>query len=222
MHTKRLIWRSGPVAGWRRASNPARTASRTTGQTSVMSSVVPDERAGGGSGAVFSCHKGDAAVTVVVDEPTVSALMRPASRGRVALTGANPSDPLDIDANFLGEQADVDALAGAVDVYRDLATSASLRPYSRREVFPATGGRADLERLIRATATTSWHQSGTNAMGRSGDAVVDGHLAVHGVAHLRVADASVMPRVTTGNTMAPCVVIGERASDILRAEHGIT
>lgn len=152
----------------------------------------------------------------------VSALVRPASRGRVALTGPDPTDPLDIDAGFLREQADLDALAGAVEVYRDLAASAPLRPYAGREVFPATGTRAELDAVIRGTATTTWHQSGTNAMGRDADSVVDGRLAVHGVGHLRVADASVMPRVTTGNTMAPCVVIGERASDILRVDHGTT
>lgn len=51
--------------------------------------------------------------------------------------------------------------------------------------------------------------------------VVDGHLKVYGVKGLRIADASIMPRITTGNTMAPCVVIGERASDVLKAEHGL-
>lgn len=152
----------------------------------------------------------------------VSALVRPTSRGRVMLTGAGPDDPVDVDANHLGEQADVDALVTAVGTYRDLAASAPLRPWTGREVFPGPGrgGRAELERMVRSTATTYWHQCGTDAMGSdAATSVVDGRLAVHGVERLRVVDASVMLRITTGNIMAPCVVIGERASDVLRADH---
>lgn len=164
-----------------------------------------------------------------IDAPTpcwsiVSALVRPTSRGRVTLTGPGPDDAPAIDANHLGDQCDVDALVTAVGLYRELAASSALRPWTGREVFPGPGrgGRTELERLVRSTATTYWHQCGTNAMGRDEASVVDGRLAVHGVDHLRVVDASVMPRITTGNIMAPCIVIGERASDVLRAEHATT
>ena len=71
--------------------------------------------------------------------------------------------------------------------------------------------------FIRAAAVTVFHSTGTAKMGRDGTAVVDGHLKVHGMERLRIADASIMPRITTGNTMAPCVIIGERAGDILTA-----
>ena len=74
---------------------------------------------------------------------------------------------------------------------------------------------------IRNAVVTYWHQSCTAKMGRDDMSVVDGDLKVHGIDHLRVADASIMPRVTTGNTMAPSVIIGERAGEILRAEHGL-
>ena len=77
------------------------------------------------------------------------------------------------------------------------------------------------ERFVRNGADTFWHQSCTATMGRDAMSVVDGNLKVYGVEGLRIADGSIMPRITTGNTMAPCVVIGERVADILEAEHGL-
>jgi choline dehydrogenase len=78
---------------------------------------------------------------------------------------------------------------------------------------------AELEHFIRDAAATYWHQTGTAKMGHDATSVVDGNLKVYGVEHLRIADGSILPRVTTGNTMAPCVVIGERAADILKTQH---
>ncbi|MDT5290860.1 MAG: choline dehydrogenase [Mycobacterium sp.] len=66
---------------------------------------------------------------------------------------------------------------------------------------------------------TYWHQTGTAKMGQGAMSVVDATLKVHGIEHLRIANGSIMPRVTTGNTMAPYVVIGERAAETLQAEH---
>ena len=77
----------------------------------------------------------------------------------------------------------------------------------------------ELEQFIRNGLVTFWHQCGTAKMGRDGMSVVDFALKVYGVQGLRVADGSVLPRVTTGNTMAPCVVVGERAAAMLEAEH---
>ena len=93
--------------------------------------------------------------------------------------------------------------------------------FVKREVMPGNLSGDDLVRYLRDAVVTYWHQSCTAKMGRDGMSVVDGHLKVHGIEHLRVADASIIPRVTTGNTMAPSVVIGERAGEILRAEHGL-
>jgi choline dehydrogenase len=76
-----------------------------------------------------------------------------------------------------------------------------------------------LETYIRNAATTYWHMAGTAKMGRDPMSVVDADLKVYGVDNLRVADASIMPRITTGNTMAPCVIIGERAADAITSEH---
>jgi choline dehydrogenase len=78
---------------------------------------------------------------------------------------------------------------------------------------------AALENFIRDAAITYWHQTCTAKMGRDAMSVVDNHLKVYGIENLRIADGSIMPRVTTGNTMAPCVIIGERAGEILRAAH---
>jgi choline dehydrogenase len=75
--------------------------------------------------------------------------------------------------------------------------------------------------VVREGAITYWHQTCTAKMGRDSMSVVDGSLKVYGIERLRIADGSVMPRVTTGNTMAPCVVIGERAAEILKTHHKI-
>jgi choline dehydrogenase len=80
---------------------------------------------------------------------------------------------------------------------------------------------AELENFIRDAAVTYYHQTCTAKMGRDPMSVVDGSLRVYGVENLRIADGSIMPRVTTGNTMAPCVVIGERAGEMLREDHKI-
>jgi choline dehydrogenase len=77
----------------------------------------------------------------------------------------------------------------------------------------------ELENFIRDAATSYWHETCTAKMGRDEMSVVDGKLKVYGVQNLRVADGSILPRITTGNTMAPCVVIGERAAEALKASH---
>ena len=77
----------------------------------------------------------------------------------------------------------------------------------------------ELEGFVRDAAMSYWHQTCTAKMGHDAMSVVDGTLKVYGVENLRIADGSIMPRVTTGNTMAPCVIIGERAADILKTQH---
>jgi len=146
-------------------------------------------------------------------------LVRPQSRGHLRLTGADPLDPIQIDANLLSEPDDVEALMVGVELCRQIGNSAVLRPFVKREVIPGNLKRPALENFVRDTAFGWWHQSGTAKMGRDSMSVVDSNLKVYGIENLRIADASVMPRVTTGNTMAPCVIIGERAGEILRRLH---
>jgi choline dehydrogenase len=146
--------------------------------------------------------------------------MRPASRGSIHLTGAKASDPVKVDANYLAEPNDIRDLKLGVQRARELGNAAALRPFTRREHAPANLTDTDLEEYIRNGLTTFWHQSGTAKMGNDAMSVVDSDLKVYGVDGLRIADASILPRVTTGNTMAPCVIVGERAAELLQQEHG--
>lgn len=145
--------------------------------------------------------------------------MRPASRGAVHLTGPNASDPLQIQANYLADSRDLRDWMIGIRLAREIGNTGALRSYAKREVAPGHLNEADLVRFVRNGLSTFWHQSGTARMGREAMSVVDSKLKVYGVEGLRVADASIMPRVTTGNTMAPCVVIGERAAALLQDEH---
>jgi choline dehydrogenase len=146
-------------------------------------------------------------------------VVRPQSRGRIRLTGPDPTDPVQIEANMLSHPDDLKAAIAGVQLCREIGNSAALRPFAKREVMPGNVKGAELERFMRDAASTYWHQTCTAKMGQDAMSVVDGTLKVYGIEHLRVADGSIMPRVTTGNTMAPCVVIGERAADLLKALH---
>ncbi|HVI10959.1 MAG TPA: GMC family oxidoreductase N-terminal domain-containing protein [Candidatus Binatia bacterium] len=141
--------------------------------------------------------------------------MRPKSRGAIHLTGSNPADPVRVDANYLGDPQDLEDLVAGLSIAREIGNAAALRPFTGPEIAPGPLNARDLERFFRDGLGTFWHQSGTAKMGRGALSVVDGKLRVYGVEGLRIADASVMPRVTTGNTMAPCVVIGEQAAAFL-------
>jgi choline dehydrogenase len=129
-----------------------------------------------------------------------------------------PDDPVKIEANYLADPEDLKDLSDGLSMAREIGNSLALRPFTGREVVPGSINGAELERFFRDGLGTFWHQSGTTKMGRDGMSVVDGKLKVHGVDGLRVADASILPRVTTGNTMAPCVVIGEQAAAFLQKE----
>jgi choline dehydrogenase len=144
--------------------------------------------------------------------------MRPSSRGRVRLTGSSPADPVRIEANYLADDQDMEDLKKGIRFAREIGNSEELKSYAGREVAPGLAGLEDIERFIRNGLSTFWHQSSTASMGCDAMSVVDSKLRVHGVKGLRVADASVMPRVTSGNTMAPCVIIGEQAALFLRNE----
>jgi choline dehydrogenase len=146
-------------------------------------------------------------------------LVRPESRGHLELTGDRPEDRVAIHANFLNDSRDVAALTRAVQLCREIGNAAPLRRFARRELMPGPLSAPDLEQWLRRAAGSYFHPTCTAKMGRDALSVVDGSLRVYGVAGLRIADGSVMPAITTGNTMAPCVMIGERAADLLRAAH---
>jgi choline dehydrogenase len=151
----------------------------------------------------------------------LAGVVRPKSRGHVRLTGANPRDPIDIDANTLAHPDDMNPTVACVELCREIGNSRPLSPFVKREVMPGNLKGAALENFIRDAASSYWHQSCTAKMGHDAMSVVDGSLKVYGIDNLRIADGSIMPRVTTGNTMAPCVIIGERAAEILKARHSV-
>ncbi|MFL5860824.1 MAG: GMC family oxidoreductase [Solirubrobacteraceae bacterium] len=152
-------------------------------------------------------------------------MVRPQSRGSIRLSGPRASDPLVIDPRILSEEADVIALEASLGQVREIGMAPALRAWGARELYPGPGvrGGLPLRDYVRRTAISYHHQVGTCRMGADtdADAVVDPRLRVRGVERLRVADASVMPAVTSGNTNAPSLMIGERAADfILAAQTG--
>lgn len=142
----------------------------------------------------------------------------PKSRGRVRLSGPGPVDPVRIEANALSHPDDLKTAMACIETLREIGNSAELRPFVAREVMPGDLSGAEPEAYMRDAVMTYWHQSGTAKMGRDPMSVVDGHLNVYGIANLRVADASIMPRIASANTMAPCIVIGERAAEFIKVE----
>jgi choline dehydrogenase len=149
----------------------------------------------------------------------VPSIVRPKSRGHLRLTGPDPLDPIEIHANIFGDPADLNALTTAIELCRDLANSDIFRPFLKREITPGRLNGFALEQTVRNSVSTIWHQSCTAKMGRDPMSVVDSRLKVYGIDNLRIADASIIPRISTGNTMAPCVVIGERCAEMLKADH---
>lgn len=125
-------------------------------------------------------------------------LVRPKSRGSITLTGGRYKDALKIDSAALAEPEDLQALLRAVALCREIGNSAGMRPFVRREVMPGPMHGKALESFVRITASTVWHQSCTAKMGQDALSVVDSQLRVYGIDGLRIADASIMPRVSTG------------------------
>jgi choline dehydrogenase len=148
-------------------------------------------------------------------------VVRPRSRGHLRITGPNPSDPIEIVANTFSDPADMKALIRAVGLCHEIGNSAVMSPFVKREVMPGNLAGDALQSFVRDAVSTYWHQTCTAKMGRDEMSVVDSRLQVYGIDNLRVADGSIMPRVTTGNTMAPCVIIGEKVAEFLKREHAL-
>jgi choline dehydrogenase len=145
--------------------------------------------------------------------------MRPNSRGSVTLRSADPFAAPVIRAGYLRDPRDRAVLRRGVRMLRAIFAQPAFDDVRGPELQPgaAVQDDADLDAWIGRTADTMFHPVGTCRMGPQSDrgAVVDARLRVHGVAGLRVADASVMPRITSGNTNAPATLIGHRAADFM-------
>lgn len=150
---------------------------------------------------------------------TVS-LVQPRSRGEVRLRSADPLAAPIIRANYLQEQADVDALVRGVKLARWFGEADAYAPLRGDEILPGPAAKtdADIAAFVRSDTDTIYHGAGTCKMGPASDAraVVDPSLRVRGVQGLRVADASIMPDVVNAATHAACVMIGEKAALLVR------
>jgi choline dehydrogenase len=148
---------------------------------------------------------------------TCAVLVRVASRGSVRLRSADPSWAPAIDAGYLTESADVDALVSGVEKAREIASGGPLAAVLADEFSP--GGTVhrpdDLRRSVRQTLESLYHPVSSCRMGIDDLAVVDPQLRVRGIEGLRVVDASVMPTLVRGNTNAPTILIAERAADLI-------
>jgi len=141
-------------------------------------------------------------------------MIRPQSRGRIRLSGPTLADELVIDPRILSAEADLRNLEAAVELSREIGRQPALREeWGTTEQYP--GSDVELRDYVRRTAITYHHQVGTCKMGSDELGVVDERLRVHGVEGLRVADASIMPAVTSGNTNAPSIMIGERVAEFV-------
>ena len=149
---------------------------------------------------------------------TVSAVhLRPDARGEVRVKSADPLAPPAIRFNFLKTQYDLQALTAGMRLARKIVNQPALSDYVAAELIPGkdVNTDAEFEAAIRKNGISNLHPVGTCRMGTDEAAVLDPRLRVRGIGHLRVVDASVMPSVPAGNTNAPSIMIGEKASDMI-------
>lgn len=144
-------------------------------------------------------------------------LLNPESVGQIRLTGPDAASPLSIDPNILSTPGDMAMGRAAIRAVRDIFAQSPFDPFRGEELAPGANIRSDeeLDAYLRATATSDIHSVGTCRMGHDPMAVVDPMLRVHGIAGLRVVDASVMPRVPGGNTNVPTMMVAEKAADMI-------
>jgi len=141
-------------------------------------------------------------------------LLQPVSRGSVALASGDPMALPLVDPNFLGDRADMDRMVHGFRRMQEILAQPALARHGTAQVLESD---ADVEAFIRQNADTIYHPVGTCRMGPGEHDVVDARLRVRGVQGLRVVDASIMPRIVSGNTNAPTIMVAEKAVDLLRA-----
>lgn len=147
------------------------------------------------------------------------ALIRPLSRGKLWLRTSDPGASPALDPQILAEPHDLEILVDSVELVREIGRQPALGEWRKNEWAPGSDvtTREAVRDYVRRHVQTYHHQVGTARMGVDAHAVVDAQLRVHGVNALRVADASVMPVVPSGNTNAPTIMIAEKAADLILA-----
>jgi len=153
--------------------------------------------------------------------------MRPCSRGKLILKSKNPGDSLVFRANVLDSEKDMDTLRRGIRLAEQIYAQSPLKEFAGESVWPDSSistvvGSNSLDqairshaRTIRSHARTIFHPAGTCRMGSDKHSVVDTKLRVRGVENLRLADCSVMPALTSGNTNAPVMMIADRCADFI-------
>jgi choline dehydrogenase len=146
------------------------------------------------------------------------ALMAPHSRGSVQLRSAEPHTGPGLDPNYFSDPRDIDVLVAGLDLARTIGRAKALDPWRGAEVHPGPDARSgdSLRAYLRRALQTYHHPVGTCRIGEDNMAVLDTELRVRGIGGLRVADASVMPSIVSGNTMASVYGIAERASALMQ------
>ena len=144
-------------------------------------------------------------------------LLRPYSVGSVSLQSSNPMDPPRMVANYLTDERDIPPMIEGIRLIRRILSSSPFAEHFKEELLPGANYQSDeqLVNYLRDNAQSMYHPVGTCRMGRDTGAVVDDRLRVHGIAGLRVVDASIMPRISSGNTNAPTIMIAEKAADMI-------
>ena len=146
-----------------------------------------------------------------------ASLNQPKSRGHIKLNTSNPYDYPKIQFNYLEDEYDLKETIKCIHVARKILAQNSMKPFAGKEIGPGENANTEkeIENYIRSKSETAYHPSCTLKMGTDDMAVVDEKLKIHGLKNIRVADASVMPEITSGNLNAPTLMIAERASDFI-------
>lgn len=140
--------------------------------------------------------------------------LRPKSTGTALITSSEPKKPPEILANYLSHPDDLSTAVSAVKLAIEVSKQPAFRPLMAGQIRPSVDVQSDseLEAFVRTNGTTSYHPVGTCKMGSDGQSVVDPQLRVHGIAGLRVADASIFPTMPSSNTHAPSIMVGEEVA----------
>jgi choline dehydrogenase len=142
-------------------------------------------------------------------------LLKPKSRGYVTIRSANPFDPPVIQPNFLSEDEDLQILVSGIKKALEVLNANAFSPYRKSMLAPVDQTEQGITEHIKKAVETVYHPVGTCKMGNDAMAVVNDRLQVRGLEGLRVADASIMPIIVSGNTNAPTMMIAEKAADLI-------